>query len=287
MAACGYGVDLDPGLGGPPATARYVPAPVPDPVSALTAMAERFGNGTGYEEAAFLLEQLAGADGVLGGLTAVARAASAWCEDLGHVPGDELADLLAETARDTEALAGKLKDTGPRVATLGRSWSGHEPSPRRSSAPRPPQTATVVTSGEPPPITFGTFPDRPTVVAIGASREDSLAARLLEKAGFHYLPELGIHELPADTHSLDAMLRVEDAADRLAAGFTNVGIDPAVTTLLDAHTRTCAASPPQAPTRQDARHEAARHRGTTTAQANPPSTVHPTAGMPGPATRSR
>ncbi|MFF2657407.1 hypothetical protein ACFVUH_08575 [Kitasatospora sp. NPDC058032] len=232
LAAAGYGVDLDPGLGSPPPTAGYVPAPVPDPVAALTALAERFGTDTGYEEAAVLLEQLAGANGVLDSLAALTRAAAAWCEDRRHVPGDELADRLLEAVRDTEALAGRLRNTGPQVAALGRSWTAHEPSPRRAAGDRPLHTTTSVVSGE-LSISFGALPDQPTVVAIGASRDGSLAARLLEKAGFRRLPDLGIHELPADTHPLDAMLRVEDAADRLAAaGFTDLGIDPALTELL-------------------------------------------------------
>ncbi|MER7701656.1 hypothetical protein ABTX81_01980 [Kitasatospora sp. NPDC097605] len=90
-------------------------------------------------------------------------------------------------------------------------------------------------------ITFGTFGT--TVVAIGGSpnrRPD--AARRLEQAGFTYLPDLGMHELPTDTHPEDALLRIEYAADLLAAaGHTNLGIDPDLTWWLERQARQSAA----------------------------------------------
>ncbi|MFJ6137525.1 hypothetical protein [Kitasatospora sp. NPDC092286] len=101
-------------------------------------------------------------------------------------------------------------------------------------------------------ITFGT-----TVVAIGGSpNRRPGAARQLEQAGFTYLPDLGMHELPVGTHPEDALLRIEYAADLLtAAGHTNLGIDPDLTWWLErqarqtaVHAQSTRCTPPPNPT---------------------------------------
>ncbi|GAA2274597.1 hypothetical protein GCM10010430_70750 [Kitasatospora cystarginea] len=86
-------------------------------------------------------------------------------------------------------------------------------------------------------ITFGTFGT--TVVAIGARPERRPeAAKALEKAGFAYQPAVGFHELPVGTHPLDAMVRIEYAADLLAAsGIGGLGIDPYLTSVFERQAR--------------------------------------------------
>ncbi|MCG6497001.1 hypothetical protein [Kitasatospora sp. A2-31] len=102
-----------------------------------------------------------------------------------------------------------------------------------------------MTDTTPSPVIFGTFGT--TVVAVGTRPEGHPdAARQLEKAGFAYLPDAGVHELPTGTHPQDAGLRIEFAADLLAAdGADGLGIDPDLTRWLEqparrlaAHTRT-------------------------------------------------
>ncbi|MGW2542013.1 hypothetical protein ACWC5I_14370 [Kitasatospora sp. NPDC001574] len=102
-----------------------------------------------------------------------------------------------------------------------------------------------MTDPTPYSVTFGTFGT--TVVATGACpQRQPEAARQLEKAGFAYQPDVGMHELPADTHPQDAVLRTEYAADLLsAAGITDLRVDPDLTRWLEqqaqglaAHTRT-------------------------------------------------
>ncbi|MEV0188480.1 hypothetical protein AB0I39_08100 [Kitasatospora purpeofusca] len=98
-----------------------------------------------------------------------------------------------------------------------------------------------MTDTTPSLVTFGTFGT--TVAAVGARPERHPdAARQLEKAGFAYRPDAGVHELPAQTHPQDALLRIEFAADLLtAAGVDGLGIDPDLTRLLEQQARHLAA----------------------------------------------
>ncbi|GJF32671.1 hypothetical protein KNE206_53710 [Kitasatospora sp. NE20-6] len=259
LAAAGYDVTLDPALGASAPTAGYTPATVPDPARALTALTDRLLTGdNGYEETAELTDAVLGPDGALNRLTSYTWALSLWCARLGHRSGDDLADQLTEHTATLEILGGQLAATATRIAAIGSSWKRPEPSIRDQAVitPMPPhqEPAPVDADGSWPAVSFGAFGT--TVVAIGARPgRDPEAARLLAKAGFVYNEEIGLHELPADTHPLDAMLRVEDAADLLtAAGAQDLGADPGLTWWFEQQSRTAAArattiraTPPPAP----------------------------------------
>ncbi|MFJ6620028.1 hypothetical protein ACIQOW_20945 [Kitasatospora sp. NPDC091335] len=252
----GFGVELDPRLGTPAST--FVETRSPDPGHDLALLTYRLAVADqDHEAVARHADTVFGSDGTLARLATFTGALAGWAARLGHTPGDDLSDILAEHAHALDDIHRQLADTAVRIKVLGTLHEDDRaPSPRRHAAtattqarpaaPTPAQPPRIRRTREAGPapgtliadITFGT-----TVVAIGGSpNRHSDAACQLEQADFAYLPDLGIHELPAGTHPEDALLRIEYAADLLAAaGHTNLGIDPDLTRWLERQARQTAA----------------------------------------------
>ncbi|MEV0188479.1 hypothetical protein AB0I39_08095 [Kitasatospora purpeofusca] len=163
LHANGFTVDLDPALGTPPPTAAFAPTAVPDPAAALADLTHRLSTGdTGYDGTARLTQAVLGPDGALAQLVTFTEGAAAWSARLGNVPGDDLSDLLAESADALGELQRRLGDTATRITTMGASWEPHRSSPRQAAATAgthststgttpAPQTPVQASSAEPHP----------------------------------------------------------------------------------------------------------------------------------------
>ncbi|MCG6497000.1 hypothetical protein [Kitasatospora sp. A2-31] len=135
LQASGFEVELDPALGTPPPTAAFVPIAVPDPAAALADLTHRLTTGdNGYDGTAHLAQAVLGHNGVLARLVTFTKAAAAWSARLGHAPGDDLSDLLTESADTLGEVQQRLGGTATRITTMGTSWEPHRSSPRQAAA---------------------------------------------------------------------------------------------------------------------------------------------------------
>ncbi|MGW2542012.1 hypothetical protein ACWC5I_14365 [Kitasatospora sp. NPDC001574] len=147
LHASGYTVDLDPALGTPPPTTAFVPTPVPDPAAALAEMTHRLATGdNGYEGTAHLAQAVLGPDGALAQLATFTEATAAWSARLGHRPGDDLSDLLADSAATLTEITARLSGTATRITAMGSSWEPHRPGPRQAAATASTHTAAGATA---------------------------------------------------------------------------------------------------------------------------------------------
>ncbi|MER7701655.1 hypothetical protein ABTX81_01975 [Kitasatospora sp. NPDC097605] len=147
----GFGVELDPRLGTLART--FVETRSPDPGHDLALLTHRLAVADrDHEAVARHTGAVFGSDGALARLAAFTEVLSGWAARLGHVPGDDLSDILAEHARALDDMHRALADTEVRIKALGSLYEDDRaPNLRRHAATATTQTRSAVpTPAEPP-----------------------------------------------------------------------------------------------------------------------------------------
>ncbi|MFJ9446777.1 hypothetical protein ACIRRH_33695 [Kitasatospora sp. NPDC101235] len=134
LRTVGFGVELDPRL---VTLARtLVETRSPDPGHDLALLTYHLTEADqDHEAVARHADTVFGSDGALARLATFTGALGNWAARLGHTPGDDLSDSLAEHARALEDVHRQLTDTAVRIKVLGTlREDDHAPSPRRHAA---------------------------------------------------------------------------------------------------------------------------------------------------------
>ncbi|MGW3185727.1 hypothetical protein ACWDD9_41305 [Kitasatospora sp. NPDC001119] len=133
----GFAIDLDARFGTPaPPTAAFVTTRSPDPGRELAELTGRLAEpGQDHEAVARHADAVFGDDGALARLASFTGALGGWAARLGHIPGDDLSDSLAEHARALDDMHRQLINAAVRVKALAALHEDDRaPHPRRHAA---------------------------------------------------------------------------------------------------------------------------------------------------------
>ncbi|MGW3228595.1 hypothetical protein [Kitasatospora sp. NPDC001095] len=160
----GLAVELDPKLGRRSPSSYFVAAHVPDPGRDLAQLTDRLVEpDLDHQDVARHAEIVFGRDGALACLTAFTDSLAAWSARLGHLPGDDLSDHLAEQTRLLGEMHRQLADTAVRIKVL-------EALPEDSRLPRTRRNAATATTQAHPAAPTPAEPTAPAAPGQPGSR---------------------------------------------------------------------------------------------------------------------